>query len=124
MKIIQYTCNEWNVLDLEGQLDAEAVSVNRAIFNKTVEQAGEGIVVDLSRIAFLDSSGVGALVFMYKLLCLRRKSLILVGVHGQPGKLLQLLRLNRAIVMYPSIKAWVAGEAPQALETLSVSAGG
>lgn len=124
MKIMQFTCNDWTVLDVEGQFDAEAVNANRSDFNKVVDQAIQGVVVDLTRTSFLDSSGIGALVFMFKLLSLRRKSLILVGVQGQPAKLIQLLRLNRAIVIHASLNAWLASEESAAYEPGQVTVNG
>ena len=57
----------------------------------------KNVLLDLSKVSFIDSSGIGAIVFLFKRLKLRDETLIIRGVHGQPRELIELLRIDSAI---------------------------
>lgn len=85
-----------------GDLDALAIKSLRPDFTRLGETAEADVVIDLSRVDFVDSSGVGALVFLYKRLAERERSLTLRGVHGQPRDLFAFLGMDKTIVMETS----------------------
>jgi len=51
---------------IEGELDAVTVLELRPFIDELVEKKHPRIVIDLSGLRLIDSSGVGALVFLYK----------------------------------------------------------
>jgi anti-sigma B factor antagonist len=55
------------------------------------------IVVDLSRLRLIDSSGVGALVFLYKKAKEYGGVMTVQGVRDQPLSIFKLLRLDRVL---------------------------
>jgi len=83
-------------LELEGSLDALAVEILRPKFEELV-QADADVVIALNQIDFIDSSGIGAIVFLFKRLREMGHSLHLTGVHGQPLELLKHLRIDQSI---------------------------
>lgn len=83
-------------LALEGSLDALAVEIHRPQFDELVQDETD-VVIDMSRIDFIDSSGIGAIVFLFKRLRYLNRSLSLTGVHGQPLELLKHLRIDQSI---------------------------
>ena len=85
------------VLVLEGELNSASAAAMRAELEGLLDEAAGDVAVDLSGVAFLDSSGAGALVFMHRRLAARARALELVGVSGQPLDLLTLLRIGNAI---------------------------
>ena len=55
------------------------------------------IIFDLSGTEFIDSSGIGFLVFMLKRLRPKNRTIHILGLNGQPKKVVQMLRINRMI---------------------------
>jgi len=51
------------------------------------------VVLDFSKVGFIDSSGLGALVFLHKRLVSKGHKLKIVGLKGQPLQLLTNLHL-------------------------------
>lgn len=103
-----YTCNEYEVLEISGELDCVAVAEGKDRMEKIPEKFGEHIACDLTQVSFMDSSGVGALVFLFKRLREQNRKLVLIGLSGQPKELTTLLRLNRAIPIYADIKSCIS----------------
>lgn len=83
-------------LALDGSLDALAVEILKPRFDELV-QSHSDVVLDLNKTNFIDSSGIGAIVFLFKRLREVDRKLSLVGVHGQPLELLNHLRINKTI---------------------------
>ena len=83
---------------LSGSFDAEAATAKRAEL-EALSASDTEVRLDLSEVDFLDSSGVGAIVFLYKRLSARKIGLTLVGAEGQPARLLEFLRVPRVIPM-------------------------
>ena len=86
------------VVKLFGEFDAEGSNKIRQAFENIAEQPDPEIVfLDLDDVTFIDSSGVGAIVFLFKRLKENNRKLMIIGVHGQPRELLELLRIHKAI---------------------------
>jgi anti-anti-sigma factor len=85
------------ILQMPGDMDAAAMKAQRAIC-EDMAGSDEDVAVDMSNVGFVDSSGVGAIVYMYKRLMANGHSLQLTGVKGQPLQLLTYLKLNDLIV--------------------------
>jgi anti-sigma B factor antagonist len=82
-------------LSIEGQLDAVSVSDLRMELDKLVASRPKSVEVDLSQLRLIDSSGVGALVSLYKRVRSQGGSVIIKGVRDQPLAIFQLLQLDR-----------------------------
>lgn len=80
----------------DGSLDALAVEILRPKFEELVNARAD-VVIDLTNTDFIDSSGIGAIVFLFKRLREFDRQLSLIGVHGQPLELLNHLRINKTI---------------------------
>ncbi len=86
------------IIELSGEFDALGCNEIRQVFNEVVTQLSPMVVfLDLSAVSFLDSSGIGSMVFLFKRLRQTGRSLVISGVHGQPRELLELLRIHKAI---------------------------
>lgn len=82
---------------LDGEFDALSAPKVRSEFDALVDAGGGTVIVDLSGVTFMDSSGAGALVFLHQRLVGQSRTLELVGVTGQPLVLLGLLRISNVI---------------------------
>lgn len=80
------------VVEIAGDMDAAAMTELKAPF-EALGSATQDVVLDLRQVEFMDSSGVGGIVFLYKRLKIAGRTLKLVGVSGQPLQLLTHLRM-------------------------------
>lgn len=85
-------------LAIEGELDAVSVSDLRADIEKLLARKPSRVQVDLSRLRMVDSSGVGALVSLYKRVKAQGGTVTLSGLRDQPLAIFRLLRLDRVMV--------------------------
>jgi anti-anti-sigma factor len=77
---------------IDDDLDASYVARVRPHIERLAE-ANEDIVLDFSKVEFVDSSGLGALVFLHKRLVSKGHKLKVVGLRGQPLQLFTNLHL-------------------------------
>ncbi len=105
------------IIELDGEFDALGSSRIRPVLEKIASQSKpEYVFIDLKNVSFIDSSGVGAIVFLYKRLKENARKLSITHVSGQPRALLELLRIHKAIPVVLSkdensvseSKSWVA----------------
>lgn len=79
------------------QFDIDHIGPIRESFEDLLMDKGQLVVVDLSLTEFIDSSGIGAIIYLFKRLKSQQRVLQLYGVHGQPRRILTMLRVDRAI---------------------------
>lgn len=92
------TQNGSSVLRIEGELDALSVVDLRPVISGIGDKRPPHVVVDLSRLRLIDSSGVGAIVALFKVVRAYGGALEVVGVRDQPLAILRLLHLDRVLV--------------------------
>lgn len=85
------------VLSLHGVLDATSVASTRLLLDRLVGERRPRVVLELSSLRLIDSTGVGAIVSAFKRLRAQAAQLVLVGARGQPLAMLRLLRLERVL---------------------------
>lgn len=88
----------------EERLDAAAALAFKEAMRRLPETAGPIVLLDLSRVTFLDSSGLGALVAAMKALAPTRE-LRLAGLTPPVRKVFELTRMDQVFVLYESAEA-------------------
>jgi anti-sigma B factor antagonist len=78
--------------DIDDDLDASYVSRAKPYIDR-LAQAEEDVILDLTKVDFVDSSGLGALVYLHKRLISNGHRLRVVGLKGQPLQLFTNLHL-------------------------------
>ena len=78
--------------DIDGNFDAGYLDQFREQIDSLAE-APEDVMLDLSRVTFVDSTGIGALVTLHKRLVARGHRLKVSGLRGQPLQLFMNLKL-------------------------------
>ncbi|HEY0710875.1 MAG TPA: STAS domain-containing protein [Polyangia bacterium] len=78
-----------------GELDAVSVPTLRAAVDPLVEDAQAGVVVDIAGLRLIDSSGVGALVGLFRRLKATGRRFAVQGATEQPLTILKLMKLDR-----------------------------
>jgi anti-sigma B factor antagonist len=90
------------VLRVRGELDALSCHQLRLVLDMLAAQAAQApqgkcvVIVDLSELRLIDSSGVGVMVSLYKRVRANGGEVRFVGVTAQPLVIFKLLRLDRA----------------------------
>jgi anti-sigma B factor antagonist len=97
-------------------VDAERIDSSSAIqfkdkFREAVQEGGSRILLDLSKVEFLDSSGLGAMVAAMKLLGSGRK-LEIAGLTPTVEKVFRLTRMDSVFTIHPNADAALAGSSP------------
>lgn len=85
------------VLSVQGDMDAVGCRDIQPTIDEVIEQEHSQVHIDLAQVAFLDSSGIGAIVYLYKRLIEKERTMQIQNAHGQPLELLKLLRIENAI---------------------------
>lgn len=82
-------------LRIFGELDAVSVPEIRPELDRIVADGDKRVVVDLSGLRLVDSSGVGAIVSLFKRVRAEGREFDVTGVQGQPLQIFQVLRLDQ-----------------------------
>ncbi len=88
---------QFNIVKVQGDFDAVLAGEARKVFGELATKAEKNVLIDLSNVEFIDSSGIGAIVFLYKRLRGNNLDLVLKGLKEQPNELIQLLRIDQII---------------------------
>lgn len=83
------------VLRISGSLDALSTPELRPTIDALVAEKRPAITVDLTELRLIDSSGVGAIVSLYKRMRALGAKVEVVGLKDQPLAIFRLLRLDR-----------------------------
>jgi anti-sigma B factor antagonist len=93
---------------MEARLDAVIAPSFREALVSRIDQGCHNIVLDLSQVSFLDSSGLGALVFVLKHLVHKGGRLHICGVTPAVMSVLKLTRMDRLLKTFDSRQAAIA----------------
>lgn len=85
-------------LKIDGSLDAISTPELRTAIDALVNDKRKNITVDLSSLRLIDSSGVGALVSLYKRIRAQGGKVAVTGLRDQPLAIFKLLRLDKVLV--------------------------
>jgi anti-anti-sigma factor len=77
--------------------DAEGVRAMRERLEEVAAAPTGNVELDLSRVDFIDGSGMGAIAFLYKNLVSRGRRLMLTGAVGQPRDILERMGVARML---------------------------
>jgi anti-sigma B factor antagonist len=95
MKCIRTDLGNELQLHIDGALDALTARDVRPIFDQVVAEKPKRVTVDLESLTLIDSSGVGAIVSLFKRIKADGGQVVVVRAHDQPLAVLKLLKLDR-----------------------------
>lgn len=101
-----YNINNDFIIKLNGNFDADTVNIMKDDIEK-YSKLNTNIVFDLEHVPFIDSSGIGAIVFLYKRMVAKGFSVCVTGLTQQPLELFGMLFLDKTINCYQSINCYL-----------------
>jgi anti-sigma B factor antagonist len=87
--------DETVTLRIEGALDAVSTPELRPVIEEIVTERKKLVIVNLAGLRLIDSSGVAAIVSLYKRLRPHGGEVRVQGLRDQPLAIFKLLRLDR-----------------------------
>ena len=87
----------------DGRLDLSSAPEFKQALNDAVEAGDRILIVDLSNVPFLDSSGLGALISGMKATRLSGGDLRIAQVGEQARLILELTTLDKVMKLYPTV---------------------
>lgn len=103
------TVGEWAVVEVEGEVDVFTAPKLREQIIGLVSAGKERIVVNLAKVGFMDSTGLGVLVGGLKRVKERDGMLALAGAHGTVLRVLNVTGLNTIFPLFDSVEKATAG---------------
>jgi anti-anti-sigma factor len=101
--------DNYQLFRLTGLLDAFSEPTFRKVLDKCIDEGPNHIILDLSKIEFLDSSGLGALVqLVKKAQSDDRKGTLQVVSNARVTQTVKLVRLEKFLSLQPSLDAALA----------------
>lgn len=89
--------NDALVLYVRGELDAVTVEDLRSALDRLVAAGHRTVIIDLSGLRVIDSSGVGSIVSLYKRVRAYGGQASVRGAKDQPLAIFRLLKLDRVL---------------------------
>ncbi len=83
------------VLQMQGSLDADSISVFKKVATPLVEKGCSRLVLDCSTLSFVDSMGLGVLISLLRKLRAKQGDLKIVGMNAEVRSIFEITRLHR-----------------------------
>lgn len=99
---------ETAVITLKGALDAQTAPELKNTFSQVIRDGRQDIVLDLTAVDFMDSSGLGAIVGAYKQVRIGKGDVRIAGLQPVVRKVFELTRLDRVFRIFDSTDQAVA----------------
>ena len=97
-----------NVLPLEGDIDLHVSPVVTESLNAMIKKKPERIVIDLSRVTYIDSSGLAALILAMQEVEAYGGKFFLSGLQETIRLIFETSRLDRTFWIFPDVDAALA----------------
>ncbi len=97
------TYKNYTVLSLNGEIDLNQSPKARKQILECIKR-GHNLLVDLSEVEYIDSSGVASLIEGFQNARAQMLEFALIGVNASTMQVLQLSRLDRVFTIYESLE--------------------
>jgi anti-sigma B factor antagonist len=97
-----------NVFTPEGAIDLHVSPEMRASLRAIIDEKPKRLVVDLSRVPYVDSSGIAVLIGAMQSLELEGGVFLLAGAQETVQTILESAKLDKYFRLFPSVEAAIA----------------
>lgn len=103
MKINHQDYNNVTVVELGGEFVEEYCKTFQDTMTELVKKQPTGIVLDMSKVPFIDSSGLGMLLWLRDYCHENKSQLKLAGLDNNITKILEITRLDSKLDRYEEL---------------------
>ncbi len=104
MSIKTETQGRFLVIHLEGDVDAYSSGKIKDMILGQIDQGNSSLVIDLAKVPYMDSSGLGMMVTVLKNINKRQGTLRIIGLNGDLKNIFSLTRLDKVFNLYGSLE--------------------
>jgi len=104
-----------NVLPLEGDIDLHVSPLVRESLNAMIKKKPERIVIDLSRVTYIDSAGMAALILAMQEVEAYGGKFFLSGLQETIRSIFETTRLDGIFRIFPDVDAALAASESSAI---------
>ncbi len=97
-----------NVLPLEGEIDLHVSPRVAAALGAMIDQRPERLVVDLSAVSYIDSSGLAVLIEGMQNVEAYGGKFVLAGLQEKVRPIFEMARLDQVFIIFPHVDAALA----------------
>lgn len=97
-----------NVLPLEGEIDLHVSPRISASLGAMIDQKPPRLVVDLSKVSYIDSSGLAVLIEGMQNVEAYGGKFILAGIQENVKPIFEIARLDQVFIIFPHVDAALA----------------
>lgn len=91
------------ILDLAGEIDIHTAPTLRGAVIELTDSGADRLIIDLTKVTFIDSIGLGVLILAQKKLRLRRGSLDIIASTRRILAIFKLAGLDQAFQIHPTL---------------------
>ncbi|EOQ90497.1 STAS domain protein [Leptospira yanagawae serovar Saopaulo str. Sao Paulo = ATCC 700523] len=88
------TTGKIKTIEIAGKFDIESTEEFESIFNKLIESSPNLVSIEMSRLDYIDSSGIGSLIKSLNSLKNKKGKLLLVGMKPMIQNVFKLAKLD------------------------------
>lgn len=88
------TTGKIKTIEIAGKFDIESTEEFESIFNKLIESSPSLVSIEMSRLDYIDSSGIGSLIKSLNSLKNKKGKLLLVGMKPMIQNVFKLAKLD------------------------------
>ena len=92
------------VIELDGELDLYNAYKVKTLYAKMAEKGINSIILDLEKLDYLDSSGLGSIIYIFSDIKSHNGKLSLCHLNGTPKNLIQMIRLDKLFLIADTIE--------------------
>jgi anti-sigma B factor antagonist len=86
--------NEVYIIDIVGEMDLYNSYKLKELLMKMIEKKIERFIVNMDDVEYIDSSGIGALIYITSTIKKLNLKLVVANIHGSVKKVIELTKLS------------------------------
>ena len=102
MDINKRTKDDIIILDITGEIDLYNAPEIKDIINKLIEEQKYNVIINLEKVSYIDSSGIGALISSLSNLKKYQGGLKIINVYASVRKVFELTKLTSFFEIFDS----------------------
>lgn len=92
------------VIELDGELDLYSTYKVKTLYTKMAEKGIRSIILDLENLGYLDSSGLGSIIYIFSNLKKLGGKMSICHLNGSPKNLIQMTRLDKLFLIADTLE--------------------